>query len=478
MGAEYSVSMVHVASPRGIDGTPSLGRTPDSRQLLYAAAAWVAFNVGGVLQAFEPKPFSTKQEFAETERTSQLSEQTITKALRAFDSDEFGDRQGPWHQLHDALWEAFDTEHNDVDALLARIKTDPKGKKRIVSAEQRSRIEGLEKALSSWRQTLPGALGQVGIVRGDEALDMLRSRVDRPFAIDAMLGERLATANVDLTGERKTRNITRVLAKLCNETSSKPHVTHDNIRLIQRDENEYVIATDELLASVVDYGHYRSVDLYMQPGRGQLLAMVNEHGFFEAGRNSELVSFVGGKEVNHKTIPVEHDKDTRMRIPPSERPYWEGQQTQMQRNVAWQSGGTFDAIVADTPQTIDIAFSKPNAVLGFQEFGIGPASKNEDGTWRFTLTSQILGNIPWMDTSLAWDMPTYAAADANRYMVRGVTGKEMQSHVSGAHFNMRTMQVTITCPEEPASMSVRAYTTIHQRTFASPVLRPKRPRSE
>ncbi len=467
--------MEHVAAHRGIDGTPTLGRTPDSRQLLYAATAWVAFGVGAVLEAREPRQrqMEAPRPSVAVQQRVEVTEQQLSKWMRAWNDDEFAPRQVASSEAMRELWEDFDTGQRDPNALLRRIKRDPQGRLRASSAEQEGRVDNLEQEVKRWETELPQALEKGRVLSGEKAFEKLRAKMSIPLGFDKNW-EDFGDVRVDLRGEREERLVNNVLAQLCNATKTKPwRHNSGNLDLSAAKEDESVIWSKDLLGVVtVDAdGNPEQVALQMEPGRGAILALIDGEGAFY-------------DPCPRLPIPPQENQPVvrgpRLSIALPERPKWTGtvHYVQIHYDMLPTDPAHVDAIVADLPASVTLAVGGEARQLGPQEIKLLPPKELPHGGWQITCSSDIFAKLDWMSSDTAWDMLTYELADTNRYVMRDEKGEEMNIRIEGTDFQQRNMWVTIACPRKPASATVTAMTRFEARRLELPrlpITRPARP---
>lgn len=479
MGAEYSVSMVNVASPRGIDGAATIGRLPDLHQLCRAITVWVALSVGGVLDAREPqqRPIEAPAQAAVLQRVK-TTEQQLSKWMKDLDDDEFAPRQGAWNAATTELWEAFDTEHSDADALLGRIKTDTHGRPRAMSAEQKARVEGMEKELWRWKHDIPQAFGQMGLIRGDEAMQLMQEKTGVKIGLHHVAAK-LPALTVNLRGNRRERLVNNVLARVCNETKMKPWISSNSGIDLEPAKNDESIAWSPDLIGIVRrdaLSGFDYVSLQLEPGKGSILALMDAEGEFAWQEDDDCCPIPPPDPLEEKET---EEEDPFATVP--------GVWLDIARNHRPRYTGTFDganlytelspyhpthveAVVADLPQSIELTLGGGPKKIGPQTISLPSAKEFFGQAWFLTCRSDIFEEIDWWDATLAWNALTYKLADANQYVVRDEDGKEMSATVVATNFRLRRMTVVISCPRKPASATVRAMTRFGPQSLELPRL--------
>lgn len=463
----------------GVDRDPQQGRrSVDVSSWRSAFYALVVTALATIEAAGQEQPRSPGN--ADTPGMKRLVESGITEKqlqrwMDAMDDDEFATRQGATKEATEELWKAFDTEGDDERALFRRLEKNKRGESRIVSKEQWARMKDLKCEIDGW-QNLPGALKRQGVIRGDAALHMVRQRAAIAITTDDETLAPLSATDVDLSGERDTRSINRVLAQICMATKSKPTLLpNGDIRLTPLEGNETVLSSKDLIG-VLSYdaeGSPEKLSLQMEPGHGALLALFDRKGAFgpSVGRTDYGIDLEGEKEriMAGQGLP--------MSIAENGRPAWKGpEQKQVYRAMdAFHTGKAY-AMVAVDPVQETIPLDAPATTVGLQNIRTTSTEQLPSGDWQLTVNSCVCGDVPWPPTPFAWDVLTYSLAHANRYVAKDEEGTEMHATVVETSFNMRTMTAQLAFPRKPASLIVRAYASMDARALDLPTFMPPEPR--
>ncbi len=482
MGAEYSVSMVNVASPRGIDGAATIGRLPDLHQLCRAITVWVALSVGDVMQAQEQSPPSPYKPSQVPANAPSDPTETPRAELRAWMKDmnhetEFGIRQAAWHKAHDAMWKAFDEETDDPDAILAALKVDARGKPLELSPEQQGRHQVLKTELATWRRG-PTALPPRGRIRGDMAIRLIGNKLRLNVTVADETMPELMANTLRLEGERAERLVNNILSRSANASHSKPALQNDGgVRLMPAEAKESVAWSPDLLGVVTtdEFGLPSNVELQMEPGRGQILAFINEVGTY-----SSMTPVKNGDGTQHHVRdPSTKDEDIwsiTLTLPQSGRPpithpfgnniYRQSQALQPKH---------VNAVVADLPISMELGINKGARKMGEQTLGLQNPTQLPDGQWQVECVSHLFPHVDWATSPVEWDALTFYFGDSNRYALRDRNGSLMPTNITCTDFECRSMKVTLRCPHEPVSGMVTVYSRMSEQELELPRLQPVTP---
>lgn len=467
--------MERVGSPRGIDGEHSAGHGPAIGRLLRALTAAAALGVAGTLDAQEP---SAKNVAAVDVKTvapaaNGVTEARVRELLAGLDADEFDVRERASKELRDVLEGAYDADSAEADALVARLRTSPGGAPRTISPEQNARLMLAESAVALWKTDLPHALPAANAaVRGDAALHAVKTKAGVPIHADDATLDTLAAEEVRLDGERKTRVLNRVLGGLCAKAGLKPQpLPNGDLRLVPLRDGERVSWSEYLIGvRSRDADGTERLTLQLEPGRGVIVAFMDGNGAFARGLQKEYV-FPPDRPVGGPLAKLALGAADDGRTP------WKGgfAPTLVHGGMDSFHSTHAYAVVADAPATATLAPLDGSRDVGPQTIGMGKPAQSPDGGWEFTVGSTVCGDVPWPRTPCPWDVLTYKLAHANRYVVRDAEGREMHATVVDTTFDQRRMTVKISCPREPVSVDVRAFTRMQPRWLELPDVTPPAP---
>jgi hypothetical protein len=462
--------MERVATLRGIDGDQQLGHVPAIGRLLRTLTAAAALSVAGTLDAQEPASATIDGAGTKVVRPAEdpLDERAIVKLVEQLDADAFIPRQEASRRITDELWKAFDTEWTDAATLLGRIEKDGGGKPRAVSPEQKERVKNIRAKLAAWRLE-PSSLGKLGVIRGDAALHEIRKKALVPIDADDETMRMLAATEIDARGERDTRMTTNVLASLCRATKTIPMpLPNGEIRLVPMQPGESVASSKDLIGIVRtdDAGAPYSMSLQMEPGRGAILAFIDEEGRF-APSLPDTYTLDREKENPIPAFPKPIDLD----VAANGRSAWKGSfdQKLVHRTKKVLNADALRTVVANDPVSERLDVGAPAKKLGVQCIGAPSVEETPSGEWKLTVVSNVCGEVPWPPTPGAWDVLTYTLANANRYVARDEEGVEMHPVIESTEFNARVMTVKIVYPRKPADLTVHGFSGMDLRMLDLPV---------
>ncbi len=464
-----------VGAQSGVERDPVGGRTDGILSSLQSSMVAGVITALATIQAAaqekeQPRPLSHATEL----QTLHTPDTTLRAWMSNMNAGTFDRRQAAWSDAKDVLWRGFDTDDEDPDALLKRLRAMGTENGASMSAEQKQRVRSLDEALSSWRTNYPQALPPVGGIRGGNALLLLRKRIPVPLHVDDEHMPMLDATELSLPASREARLVTKTLAKLCAASKTIPRrLPDESVSLVAANENERVVATDELLCVVreSDDGKTRTVELQFEPGRGVLIALFNEHGAYHPS-DLDCAPDEAGKPVER--APTAIDESTTLTIASAGRPELKGISAMGHVNttISRPIAEGFDALVADTPRQAVVKPEGKSVRLGFQTFSATTPEQRADGTWSLLFKNTVCSDVPWPPTPVHWDRTTYEAANATRYIVRDEEGKEMPVTIESTIFNERCVDVTVVCPRKPAESTIVAMTEIRQKSFWMPDIGP------
>lgn len=438
----------------GVDSPMPAEASRDAGPIL-STIAGILVSLAGVMnqaQAQEPEKSTTQ----------------LQAILAGLDNPTFLVREQSLAAAQKMLWEEFARDPARARTLLRSATPAHVG-----GREQRERIATVQRTLWEWQHNLPWALPQeASIQTGSDVMRAVGTQGNVSIHLPPTLHAELTCMSFDLrSSSRESRMTNPLLQQLCERTSSTLRFDDNGcIRMIPCPENERLVASDELLCRV-QYDRAGTADvitLYIEPGRGSLLAFMGDNGDY-------VCSDVCAPPIDQEFIDMRNH-----RLPP---PYltvpaqWRTPANlhsclSIRTTSRIPVDGTIRAIVADVPQTVSMTVGGPNQNFGIQSIKIAEPEQRSDSRWSIaSVTHFSMGN----DT-----MPTHN--DLAAYMLMSVTegltrirfqtadGTELTATREGSDLVNNALVTTYTCMERPVSATVTAHTRVSHSLYPLPAI--------
>jgi hypothetical protein len=464
--------MERVGFPRGIDGRVEYGHGPAIMQLLRNMTAAISLSMAGALQAQE-LPRNPQSTSDATSTPDDHMEEQLDRWMAAMDNNTYNVREEAWHAFIKRLQQEYDSNDTAATLLLQRMRTTSHGEARAISPEQRLRLSTAEEAFHAWKLSRPNALALGSTVSGEEALRLLQEKIGLLIIAPDDILATLAMRTIDVSVPRNKRTIHEILGTLCVSTHTKPQqLSNGTIELIPLEKDERLVWSNDLLGVLTTDAHgKKQMSLAMELGRGVMLSYTDHRGGFAPGLPNEYV------ENPDAEMPPPVKQPLTVDMLKNGRPDWTrgSPQSSTYRTVDSIHPTRVRAIVADMPASVKLTPIGVAETIGPQTIEMHQPEQLENGTWRVTIDASVFGDVPWPPTPCAWDALTYSLAHANRYVANGSDGTEIPTTITDTSFNMRCMTVTLTCHDEPTSLTVHAFRRMALRTLELPNVTPPTP---